>query len=215
MGDYKVLEERGMLNVAQPEQVSDFARRRVRKQVGSLGSGNHFLELQVVEEIFDDAAAKAFGLREGQIAVMMHTGSRGCGHQVCQDQLECVLAESKRAGIELADRQLACAPLESQVARDYVGAMSAAANYAWANRSMITHFTRQAFTRVFGSEAEALGLETVYDVSHNIAKLAQHGGRQCRPYRSPDQGWRLETIDTDRIILKSGKASATYRIDAK
>ena len=181
--DVEVLEERGALDVAQPEKVSDFARKRGRKQVGSLGSGNHFLELQVVEEIFDAAAAKAFGLREGQVAVMMHTGSRGCGHQVCQDQLECVMTESKRAGIELADRQLACAPLESQVARDYIGAMSAAANYAWANRSMITHFTRQAFTSVFGTEAEALGLETVYDVAHNIAKFEQHGGREVCVHR--------------------------------
>ena len=173
----------GALDVAQPEKVSDFARKRGRKQVGALGSGNHFLELQVVEEIFDAAAAKAFGLREGQVAVMMHTGSRGCGHQVCQDQLECVMTESKRAGIELADRQLACAPLESQVARDYIGAMSAAANYAWANRSMITHFTRQAFTSVFGTEAEALGIETVYDVAHNIAKFEQHGGREVCVHR--------------------------------
>ena len=150
--DLDVLEENGYIENSLPEHVSHYARTRGRKQVGSLGSGNHFLEVQKVDEIFDKEAAKAFGLFEGQAVVMMHTGSRGCGHQVCQDHLDCVLRASKREGIDLPDKQLAAAPLDTKEAQEYLGAMSSAANFAWANRSLIAYATRRAFSNVFGGD---------------------------------------------------------------
>ena len=137
-----VMEDNGYIENSLPEHVSHYARTRGRKQVGSLGSGNHFLEVQKVDEVFDEEAAKAFGLFEGQAVVMMHTGSRGCGHQVCQDHLDCVLRASKREGIDLPDKQLAAAPLDTKEAQEYLGAMSSAANFAWANRSLIAYATR-------------------------------------------------------------------------
>ena len=181
--DLEVLEENGCIDDALPEHVSEYARKRGRKQVGSLGSGNHFLEVQKVEEIFDEEAAKAFGLFEGQAVVMTHTGSRGCGHQVCQDHLDCVLSASKREGIDLPDKQLASAPLYTKEAQEYLGAMSAAANFAWTNRSLISHATRKAFSNIFGGDGESLGMDTVYDVSHNIAKMEVHLGEELCVHR--------------------------------
>jgi len=181
--DLEVLEENGCIDTALPENVSDYARKRGRKQVGSLGSGNHFLEVQKVDEVFDEAAAKAFGLFEGQAVVMMHTGSRGCGHQVCQDHLECILKASKREGLDLPDKQLASAPLDTKEAQEYLGAMSAAANFAWTNRSLISYATRKAFSQVFGGDGNSLGMDTVYDVSHNIAKMEKHAGEDLCVHR--------------------------------
>ena len=181
--DLEVLEENGCIDTALPEHVSDYARKRGRKQVGSLGSGNHFLEVQKVDEVFDEAAAKAFGLFEGQAVVMMHTGSRGCGHQVCQDHLECILKASKREGLDLPDKQLASAPLDTKEAQEYLGAMSAAANFAWTNRSLISYATRKAFSQVFGGDGHSLGMDTVYDVSHNIAKMEEHSGEELCVHR--------------------------------
>ena len=181
--DLEVLEENGCIDNALPEHVSDYARKRGRKQVGSLGSGNHFLEVQKVDEVFDEAAAKAFGLFEGQAVVMMHTGSRGCGHQVCQDHLECILKASKREGIDLPDKQLASAPLDTKEAQEYLGAMSAAANFAWTNRSLISYATRKAFSQVFGGDGHSLGMDTVYDVTHNIAKMERHSGEDLCVHR--------------------------------
>ncbi len=181
--DLEVLEENGCIDNALPEHVSDYARKRGRKQVGSLGSGNHFLEVQKVDEIFDEAAAKAFGLFEGQAVVMMHTGSRGCGHQVCQDHLECILKASKREGLDLPDKQLASAPLDTKEAQEYLGAMSAAANFAWTNRSLISYATRKAFSQVFGGDGHSLGMDTVYDVTHNIAKMERHSGEDLCVHR--------------------------------
>lgn len=173
--DLEVLEEQGCLDSAAPELASQKARARGAKQLGSLGSGNHFLEVQVVEELFDDVAAQSYGLTgPGQVVVMMHTGSRGFGHQVCQDHLDRLQAASRKYDIKLADRQLACAPLHTKEANTYLQVMAAAANYAWANRSLITHWTREAFKRTLGTDAEDLGLETVYDVAHNIAKQETH-----------------------------------------
>jgi len=181
--DLDFLEENGCIKDASPEYVSQYARERGKKQVGSLGSGNHFLEVQKVETIFDEPTAKVFGLFEGQTVVMMHTGSRGCGHQVCQDHLDCVLKASKREGIELADKQLAAAPLDTREAKEYLGGMSAAANFAWTNRSLITYATRKAFSNIFGGDGESLGMSTVYDVSHNIAKIEKHGGEKLCVHR--------------------------------
>ena len=181
--DLDVLEENGCIENSSPENVSHYARKRGRKQVGSLGSGNHFLEVQKVDEVFDEEAAKAFGLFEGQAVVMMHTGSRGCGHQVCQDHLDCVLRASKREGIDLPDKQLAAAPLDTKEAQEYLGAMSSAANFAWANRSLISYATRRAFSNVFGGDGKSLGMDTVYDVSHKIAKIEKHSGEDLCVHR--------------------------------
>ena len=178
--DLEFFEEQGCIDGAITEQVSEFARKRGKKQLGSLGSGNHFLEVQKVEEIYDERAAKIFGLHEEQVVVMMHTGSRGCGHQVCQDHLSCILKAGEREGIDLPDKQLASAPLNTVEARNYLGGMSAAANFAWANRSLVTYGTRKAFSDVFGVDSENLGMSTLYDVSHNIAKVEKHkSGEVC------------------------------------
>ena len=180
--DLEYFEEQGCIDGAIVEQVSDFARKRGKKQLGSLGSGNHFLEVQKVEEIFDERAAKIYGLYENQVVVMMHTGSRGCGHQVCQDHLACILKAGEREGIDLPDKQLASAPLDTIEAKNYLGGMSAAANFAWANRSLVTYGTRKAFSDVFGVESEKLGMETLYDVSHNIAKVEKHKSGEAVSY---------------------------------
>ena len=164
----------GCLEGASPGDVSRRARERGAAQLGTLGSGNHFLEVQVVERIDDAPAAGAFGLAPGQVTVMVHCGSRGLGHQVCTDHLAVMDARSATWGLELPDRQLACAPLESREARAYLGAMAGAANFAWANRQRIAGAIRIAFSQVLGLSAERLGLEQVYDLSHNIAKFERY-----------------------------------------
>jgi tRNA-splicing ligase RtcB len=164
-------EAHGCLADADPDAVTDTAVERGTDQCGTLGSGNHFLEVQVVEEVVDAAAAEAFGLRAGQITVMIHSGSRGLGYQVCDDALVDLRNVPQKYGIELPDRQLVCAPVHSREGQHYLGAMRAAANYAWANRQIMTHLTREAFAQVFGRKAEALEMGLVYDVAHNIAKL--------------------------------------------
>ena len=169
--DAEFAEAEGALPDADIGKVSDRAKERGRPQVGTLGSGNHFLEIQYVERVHDKAAARAFGLSENQIVVLIHSGSRGLGHQVCTDYLREMGAGMKKYGIELPDRQLACVPIQSPEGQDYLGAMRAAANYAWANRQGITHFLRGAFKRVFGDAAK---LDLVYDVCHNIAKKERY-----------------------------------------
>jgi tRNA-splicing ligase RtcB len=173
-------EEGGRLEGADPTAVSQRAHDRGADQVGTLGSGNHFLEIEEVDEIGDAEAAAAFGLRLGQVVVAIHCGSRGLGHQVCTDHVAGMDRAMARHGIVVPDRQLACAPLESGEARAYLGAMAAASNFAWANRQMIAHHVRGAFERVLGRSAEALGMHLVYDLSHNIAKMERHrvGGRE-------------------------------------
>jgi len=147
---------------------------RGRGQVGSLGAGNHFLEIQVVDAVFDPEAAEAFGVAEGQLAFMIHSGSRGFGHQVCDDALRLMRKAVARYGIDLPDRQLACAPVESDEGRRYLAGMRAAANYAWANRQALMHLVREAVATFVGRSAERLGLRLVYDVAHNIAKMEEH-----------------------------------------
>ncbi len=178
--DLEVTEEGGAMPGAVPDAVSDRARKRGAPQIGTLGSGNHFLEVQVVEEVYDPAAAEAYGIQGlGQVVVFLHTGSRGLGHQTCEDQLRVMEAASHRYGIHLPDRQLACAPIRSEDGRTYLAAMAAAANFAWANRQLITHWTRETFQAVFGRNWLDLGMHVLYDVAHNIAKMEpyQSGGK--------------------------------------
>ena len=170
-------EESGGMDGADPAAVSDHAKKRGLPQIGTLGSGNHFLEVEYVERIFEPEIAQTMGLYENEIVVLIHSGSRGLGHQVCTDYLRDMGEAMRRYGIELPDRQLACVPVHSKEGQAYLGAMRAAANFAWANRQGITHFTRGAFKRLFGEKEE---LRVVYDVCHNIAKLERHnvGGRE-------------------------------------
>ena len=169
-------EDGGVLAGAEPGLVSQQARDRGLRQVGSLGSGNHFLEVQSVDRVFDEAVATAFGLHQGQVCVMIHCGSRGLGHQVCSDHVRTMLGAMTRFGIKVPDRQLACAPVESPEGRAYLGAMAAAANYGRANRQALTAAVRDVFEAVFGTRR----LDLLYDVSHNLAKLEWHlvGGQR-------------------------------------
>lgn len=168
--DIAHIEDYGRIQGADPGAVSARAKERGHDQLGTLGSGNHFLEIQVVEEIYDDALAENFGLELEQVVVLMHSGSRGLGHQVCTDYLDLMQSCMKRYGISVIDRQLACVPAGSAEGQQYLAAMGAAANFAFANRQMITHWTRQAFRRILG----AGDLKVVYDVCHNIAKKEEH-----------------------------------------
>ena len=164
-------EESGTMDGADPDAVSDQAKKRGLPQIGTLGSGNHFLEVQYVERVYESEVAQTMGLYENEVVVLIHSGSRGLGHQVCTDYLRDMGSAMKRYGIELPDRQLACVPVHSKEGQSYLGAMRAAANFAWANRQGISHFTRGAFKRIFGEKEE---LRLVYDVCHNIAKLERH-----------------------------------------
>ncbi len=173
--DLVVTEEQGCLAGANPDAVSAKAIQRGINQLGSLGSGNHFCEVQVVEHIYDATAAKALGIgQKGQIVATIHCGSRGFGHQIAEEYIQ--LAESKQEeyGFQLADRQLACLPLESPEGKAYLGAMASAANFAWANRQLLMHGVRQAFNQVFGRKARVKDLPLVYDVCHNIAKIEEY-----------------------------------------
>ncbi len=173
--DLERLEEGGCLVGADAKRVSSQAKQRGFPQLGSLGSGNHFLEVQIVDRIFDPEVARKFGLtHQGQVTVMIHTGSRGLGHQVCSDYLRTMERVVRRYEVSLPDRELVNVPFKSEEGQAYFSAMACAANYAWANRQMITHWTRESFEQVFGKEAEHLGLHIVYDVAHNIAKLEDH-----------------------------------------
>jgi tRNA-splicing ligase RtcB (3'-phosphate/5'-hydroxy nucleic acid ligase) len=172
--DLEKMESGGRLEGADPSLVSARAYERGRAQQGTLGSGNHFLEIQFVDQIYDEKAANALGLFEGQITVMIHTGSRGFGHQVCSDFLEVMERAAGKYKIELYDRELACAPFQSQEAQDYLAAMRAAANYAWANRQCIMHWTRETFMKVLGASPRELGMSLIYDVAHNVAKVEDH-----------------------------------------
>jgi tRNA-splicing ligase RtcB len=180
--DRKHCEENGCMETANPDKVSGVAKQRGAPQLGSLGSGNHFLEIEKVDRIFDQPVADKLGIRkEGQILVLVHTGSRGFGYQVCSDYLRVMERAIQKYGIKLPDRQLACAPAKSNEVEDYIAAMSAAANFAWSNRQMITHWTRESFEKNFGKSADQLDMGLIYDVAHNIAKIEEHeveGGRK-------------------------------------
>jgi tRNA-splicing ligase RtcB len=180
--DLETAEASGCIEGADPDAVSHKAYERGRDQLGTLGSGNHFLEVQFVETIYDEQAAGVLGIFPGQITVLIHSGSRGFGHQVCTDYLATMERAVKKYGIQLPDRQLACTPVNSEEARAYLGAMRAAANYAWANRQCMTHWAREVFQKILQKSPRDLGMWVVYDVAHNIAKVEEHevDGKQMR-----------------------------------
>lgn len=172
--DLEYTEERGAIKGADPTQVSARAYERGEKQAGTLGSGNHFLEMQVIDQIYDNKAAEVFNLYLGQVTVMIHSGSRGFGYQVCDDYTKGMVHSLNKFGIRLPDRQLACAPVNSKEGQAYLGAMRCAANYAWCNRQVLMELTRRTFQQFFNLGPKDLGMELIYDVAHNIAKIEKH-----------------------------------------
>jgi tRNA-splicing ligase RtcB len=183
--DLASCEENGCMKTADSSKVDQKAKQRGAPQLGTLGGGNHFLEVQRVERIFDEAAAKAFGITgPDQIVVSIHSGSRGCGHQIASDYIRVMENALRKYSIQVPDRQLACAPVHSQEGQDCFAAMSAAANYAWANRQLILHWVRESFEQALGRKAEEIGMRCVYDVAHNICKLEEHEfeGRRTKLY---------------------------------
>jgi tRNA-splicing ligase RtcB len=178
--DLEYAEGGGRLGGAEPDLVSDRALARGAEQCGTLGSGNHFLEVQIVDHIFDEDAARVMGLEKDMICVMIHSGSRGLGYQVCDDALAALRNAPQKYGIHLPDRQLACAPVDSPEGRHYLGTMRAAANFAWCNRQLLMHQAREVFADVFGRSWQELQMNLIYDVAHNIAKFEEHttGGKQ-------------------------------------
>jgi tRNA-splicing ligase RtcB len=201
-------EEGGYMKEATSDGVSDKARKRGIPQCGTLGSGNHFLELQVVSEIRDEETAETFGIEEGTVCCMIHCGSRGLGHQVCTDHLKSLEKASTRYGIKLSDRQLACAPLTSPEGRAYFGAMAAAANYAWANRQIITHQVRTLFESAFGIDYKEMPL--VYDVAHNVAKWEEHTindtiQRVCVHRKGATRAFGPKRSELPEVYQKSGQ----------
>jgi len=191
--DLKFLEENGRMEDADSSKVSDKAKKRGIPQLGSLGSGNHFLEVQKVEDIYNEDVAKRFKLEKGTVALMIHTGSRGCGHQICSDYLRLMDKAYKHHSLKIPDRQLACAPWDSVEAQDYFKAMAAGANYAWANRQLILHWIRETFETTFSRSAEDMDMSVVYDVAHNIAKKEIH---------------RIKNTDMEVIVHRKGATRA-------
>jgi tRNA-splicing ligase RtcB len=173
--DISVTEESGSMKGTNPDKVSSKAKKRGIPQLGTLGSGNHFLEVEAVDELYDPKAAKAMGIEDlGQVLVLIHTGSRGFGHQICTDYVALLGQAVQKYGINLPDRQLACAPINSPEGQDYLAAMACAANYAWANRQCIVHWVRESFMKVFGKSQPELDMRQIYDVAHNIAKIEEY-----------------------------------------
>lgn len=172
--DLEYIEEQGCIQGADPDLISNRALERGKAQLGTLGSGNHFVEVGYVDEIYDESAANTLGLFLDQVTIIVHTGSRGLGHQVCDDYIKILMQSTQKYGIELPDRQLCCAPIGSKEGRQYLAAMAGAANYAFANRQIIFHWVRETFERVFRMSSEQLGLKLIYDVCHNIAKIESH-----------------------------------------
>ena len=197
--DSDVCEENGNIAGADPDKVSEKARKRGAPQLGSLGSGNHFLEVQRVAEVHDAEAAERMGIREGTITVLIHCGSRGFGHQVCSDYLRISEQAMDRYDIRLPDRELACVPNSSEEGESYRKAMFSALNFAWSNRQMLTHWTRSSFQRVFGRSESDLGMGLVYDVAHNIAKVERH---------------RVDGADRDLVVHRKG-ATRAFPADRK
>ncbi len=172
--DLERTEQTGTIEDADPEQVSSRAFKRGRQQIGTLGAGNHFIEVDEVDAVFDENAAGVLGLYAGQAVVQIHCGSRGFGHQVCTDHVSNFQGVTRKYGIKLADRELVCAPIDSPEGRGYLGAMACAANYAFANRQVLAHFVRQSFDEVLGKHVKDASLHQVYDIAHNMAKLEEH-----------------------------------------
>ena len=202
--DADVCEENGQIQNADPNKVSDKARKRGAPQLGSLGSGNHFLEVQKVSEIHDEEAATRMGLKEGTITVLIHCGSRGFGHQVCSDYLRVAEQAMDKYNIHLPDRELACVPNNSEEGESYRAAMFAALNFAWSNRQMITHWTRKSIERVFNQTEADLDMKLVYDVAHNIAKVEKHkvDGKERKVVVHRKGATRAFPANRDEIPLK-------------
>lgn len=172
--DLAHIEELGCIPGGNPESVSQRAFTRGRDQLGTLGSGNHFVEVGYVEKVYDETVAKALSLHQGQVTVIVHTGSRGLGHQVCDDYIKVLLKASSKYKIDLPDKQLCCAPIVSEESQQYLSAMACAANFAFCNRQLITHWVRETFEQVLQTGPRELGLDLIYDVCHNIAKVETH-----------------------------------------
>ena len=218
--DLEHSEERGRMHGADPGRVSQRAKHRGQPQVGSIGSGNHFVEVQYVQKVFEPEVGEALGLSVGQVVVLIHTGSRGLGHQVCTDFLAQMGTAMKKYNITLPDRQLACVPIQSPEGQDYLGAMYAAANFAWANRQAITHFTRRAIERIFGDSA---AVRVVYDVAHNIAKretykvggverdvlVHRKGATRAFPPGNPEIPQRYKSIGQP-VLIPGSMGTASY-----
>jgi len=202
--DSDVCEENGQIPNADPNKVSDKARKRGAPQLGSLGSGNHFLEVQKVTEIHDEEAANRMGIKEGTITILIHCGSRGFGHQVCSDYLRVAEQAMAKYNINLPDRELACVPNTSEEGESYRKAMFAALNFAWSNRQMITHWTRKSFERVFNQTESDLDMKLVYDVAHNIAKIEKHkvDGKERKVVVHRKGATRAFPANRDEIPLK-------------
>jgi tRNA-splicing ligase RtcB len=222
--DLRRCEENGCMEAANPDMISENAKRRGYSQLGSLGSGNHFFEIQKVDKIYDSSVAKEFGItKTDQIMVMIHTGSRGLGHQVCSDYLRVMERATKKFNISIPDRELSCAPGKSREAENYYSAMSCAANFAWTNRQMITHWARQAFEQVFSKSADDLGMNLIYDVAHNIAKIEEHringsrkkvyvhrkGATRAFPPGHPDLPNEYKSLGQP-VIIPGSMGSASY-----
>lgn len=221
--DIDATEEGGCMELADASTISKRALDRGRKQLGTLGSGNHFLEIQVVDEIFNRKAANVLGLFEDQIAVMIHTGSRGFGHQVCDEHVKTWSSVTQKYNIDIPDRQLVSAPIDSQEGQEYISAMACAANYAWANRQCIMHWTREVFEKSFNTSFSKLGLELVYDVAHNIGKFESHmvdgkkrrlfihrkGATRAFPPGHPDVPKRYRSIGQP-VIIPGDMGTASY-----
>ena len=207
-GDLNRCEEKGCMKMADSSHVSAKAKQRGIPQGGTLGSGNHFLELQVVRDIYDQEAAHAFGLAAGQVCCMIHCGSRGLGHQVCTDHLKILEMATRKYQITLSDRQLACAPIISPEGKAYFGAMAASANYAWANRQMITHAARTVLSKMFSIDYNDMPL--VYDVAHNVAKMEEHHyegkrGVVCVHRKGATRAFGPDAPDIPRDLVRIGQ----------
>ena len=172
--DLECTEENGAIQGADPDTVSDRAYERGKAQSGTLGSGNHFIEVQMIDQLYDRDLCDTFGLTLGQVTIMIHSGSRGLGYQICDDYTKSMIHCLQKYNINVPDRQLACAPVNSAQGKAYLGAMKCAANYAWANRQCLMHLTRKVFERIFGGSWEKMGLYLIYDVAHNIAKIEKY-----------------------------------------
>jgi len=221
--DIYCTEDQGQMKNVDSTVVSARALERGANQLGTLGSGNHFLEIQVVDKIYEPEVARVFGLEIGQVTVMIHCGSRGLGYQVCEDFLGILHRASSTYGIDLPDRQLACAPVRSREGQDYLNAMAAAANYAWANRQCITHWVRESLEHVFHTAAERLGLHIIYDVAHNIAKIEsfpekeksrlvcvhRKGATRAFPAHHPDVCERYRSVGQP-VLIPGSMGTASY-----
>lgn len=219
--DQEYIESRGCLISADPRVASEIAKKRGLDQIGTLGAGNHFIEIDQIAEIYDESTAKAYGIFKNQITVLIHTGSRGLGHQVATDYIKIMMKVMPKYGINIPDRELVCAPIESPEGQNYLKAMAAAANFAWANRQMITHLTRQAWRRILGESGGELKI--LYDVAHNIAKIEEHeingqkqsvlvhrkGATRAFPAGHPDIPEQYRSIGQP-VIIPGSMGTASY-----